>query len=148
MLFSSQSRDISCSMCLLTGGVNSPPTGFHSYLRGQRSRAYRPSPHPISLAVLHNILSCQSIFSPFFHASDHPKWEYAFNDCAPLPRSPGPFSPSQTQPLLTLHVSLPLPLVHPFMSLNVHFICTLFDGFKQPSQIQYQLGKVNRFVFT
>ncbi len=46
----------------------------------------------------------------------------------PLPLSLGPFSPSETQPLLSLPLSLLLLL--PFMSVNVHFISALFDGFK------------------
>lgn len=46
------------------------------------------------------------LVSPFFpHATVHAMREYAFNECSP---SPGPFSPSQTQPLLSLQLSLTL----------------------------------------
>lgn len=91
MLFSSLSWDISCSMCLLTGGVNSPPTGFHSYLWALWRRAYKPSPPPAPPS-LSPWLSCVtsylvSPFFPLFHASEHCKWEYAFNECFPSPVS-------------------------------------------------------------
>lgn len=55
-----QSRDLSFPTCLLTGGVNSGPVGFHSYLPGLRSR----NPPP-AIGALHNMLSCHSISSPF-----------------------------------------------------------------------------------
>lgn len=82
-------------------------------------------PNLLSLVVLHKILV--SPFFPLFHASEHREWEYALMS-VPLPLSPGPFSPSQTQPLrssssiLSVSPSFSLTLVTPFMS-----VCTFYQ---------------------
>lgn len=105
MLFSSPSWDISCSMGLLTGGVNSPPVGFHSYLWGQWNRASRPPPPPWMSST------ASYLVSPFFPSRfSMPQNTPAGNMLlmsVPLPLSPEPPSPSQTQPS-SLSCSLPL----------------------------------------
>lgn len=80
-------------------------------------------PKPLSLVVLRNILSRQSIFSPFSMPQSTASGNMPLMSVS-HPLSPGPFSPSQAELLLSPS------LVPAFMSANIHFISALFDGFK------------------
>lgn len=116
MLISSRSWDISCSMCLLTGGVNSPLPVITVTCEESGGTACRPSPNPLSPVFLQNILSCQAISFPFSMPQIRPRGNTPLMS-VPLHMSPGPFSPSQTQSFLSMYSSL-----CPFISLNAHFI--------------------------
>ena len=141
MLFSSLSWDISCSMCLLTGGVNSPPVGFHSYLWGGWWRkAWKPSPPTFSpwLSSIKSYLV--SPFFPLFHASEHREWEYAFNECSPshVPRALFTFTNPASLLFFFFSLSLSLVLSHSSHSLHVcmYILSALpLMGLKRSSQI-------------
>lgn len=107
------------------------PDGFSQLPARTVAESLQTIPPTISLSWLSSITSylVSPFFPPFFHASEHPKWEYAFNECSPCPCPQGPFHLHKPRDsFLALH--LLFPLVLPFTSVNVHFINTLFDGFK------------------
>lgn len=151
MLFSSLSWDISCSMCLLTGGANSPLWVFTVTCEdsgGEPTNHHPPNPLSLSLSWLSSMTSYRVSPSPPPSFFLFPRSAASGNMplmSVPLPQSPrGCFT--FTNP--TSPFSLLLPLLHhrpvpPFISANVHFITVSLMSSKQ-----IITNPVNRLLLT